>query len=222
MTHVTTHLRVAATALATIVVVAACTSSTGAGGGASPTASYGPAPTAAATSTASPPGATAPGSPDASTPASPPAVTLDQPWASAPLADVTTREPFLIADHAGKVVIIETMAIWCSTCLVQQRDVQAALARLPADRVVYIVLDVDPNERADSLAAYQSKHGFAGRYAIAGSDVARALAAEFGDQVLNPPSTPMILVGTDGRVTLTDFGRKSPDEIVALVEAHGA
>ena len=84
------------------------------------------------------------------------------------------------------------------------------------------MLDVDPNEDAASLADYQVQHGFKGRYAIAETAVARALATEFGDQVLNPPSTPMIFVGTDGTVTRTEFGHKSVDEIVALAESHGA
>ncbi len=147
---------------------------------------------------------------------------LAQVWATAELVDVSTGETFRIADHAGKVVIIETMAIWCSNCRIQQGNVQAALARLPAADVVYVVLDVDPNEEADSLAAYRIQNGFEGRYAIAGSVVARALAAEFGDQFLNPPSTPMLVIGTDGTVTRTDFGPKSPDELVALALAHGA
>ena len=37
-----------------------------------------------------------------------------------------------------------------------------------------------------------------------------------------PPSTPVIFIGTTGQITLTDFGHKSPDEIVALAEEHGA
>ncbi len=133
-----------------------------------------------------------------------------------------TGEPFRIGDHAGKVILVETMAIWCSNCLAQQVDVQSALATLSSDRVVYVVLDVDPNEDAASLAAYRERHAFQGRYAIAGTDVARALAAEFGDQFLNPPSTPMLVIGTDGTVTRTEFGHKSTEEIVALAEAHGA
>ena len=87
---------------------------------------------------------------------------------------------------------------------------------------MYLVLDVDPNENAASLAAYRAQHSFTGRYAVADKVVARALAAEFGDQFLNPPSTPILVIGTDGQVTRTDFGHKSPDEIVALAEAHGA
>jgi hypothetical protein len=32
----------------------------------------------------------------------------------------------------------------------------------------------------------------------------------------------MLIVGTDGTVTQTDYGHKSADEIVALAQAHGA
>jgi thiol-disulfide isomerase/thioredoxin len=135
---------------------------------------------------------------------------------------VTTGETFRIADHAGSVIIIEAMAIWCSNCRAQQGDVKAALERLPPDSVVYVVVDVDPNEDRASLASYREQNGFSGRYAVAGSDVARALAADFGDQFLNPPSTPIVIVGTDGRVTPTEYGHKSADEIFALAVAHGA
>jgi thiol-disulfide isomerase/thioredoxin len=166
-------------------------------------------------------------SPDAASSAAPTASSaggpvLDQSWATAGLVDVTTGETFRIADHAGQVIIIETMAIWCPSCRAQQNDVHAALDDLPADTVEYIVLDIDPSEQADSLAAYREDNRYTGTYAIAGPDVARALAGEFGDQVLNPPSTPIVIVGADGRVTLTDFGHKSVADIVALVQANGA
>jgi hypothetical protein len=97
-----------------------------------------------------------------------------------------------------------------------------ALQELPADAVAFIVLDIDPNEDAASLAAYRERNGFEGRYAIAGTAVARALAAEFGDQILNPPSTPIVLIGRDGRVTLTEFGHKSTRELVEMARLHGA
>ena len=147
---------------------------------------------------------------------------LTQGWATATLTDVASGERFRIADLAGKVVVIEPMAIWCSNCRAQQRAVQEALAQLPAGQVVYVVLDVDPNEDAANLADYRVANDFEGRYVIAGVDVARALAADFGDQILNPPSTPMVIVGTDGTVTRTEFGHKSVDEIVDLAMAHGA
>ena len=202
--------------ISALLAVAACTGT----GGVAPTSSAPPSKAAPSLSPATP--SPAPGSSATSPTSSEPTVTLDQAWATGELIDVATGEPFRIADHAGKVIIVETMAIWCKNCLQQQNDVQAALARLPAGRVVFIVLDIDPNEDASSLAAYRDQHGFEGRYAVASTAVARALSAEFGDQFLNPPSTPMLLIGTDGSVTRTDFGHKSPDVIVALAEANGA
>jgi len=217
--HRTAARAAAAVALSTLLL--GCAASVGSPAG-------NPAPAATVRLSDAPVGG--PPTPPGSAPASPastpteaaPAVVLDQAWATAELVDVSTGETFRIADHAGSVIVIETMAIWCTNCRAQQGDVQAALKRLPAGSVVYVVLDTEPSESADGLAAYRERHGFEGRYAVAGAQVARALAAEFGDQVLNPPSTPMVVVGVDGRVTLTDFGHKSPDRIVALAEAHGA
>ena len=212
MTHGRRHPTMIMAVILILATVAACSAGTGGTTSAASTAVATPipAPVSSPTGTGRP------------SPESSPAVTLDQAWATAELVDVSTGETFRIADHAGKVIVIETMAIWCSNCRVQQGDVKAALERLPADSVIYVVLDVDPNEDGASLSSYRDKNSFVGRYAIAGVKVARALAAEFGDQFLNPPSTPMAVVGTDGVVTLTEFGHKSPDEIVALAMAHGA
>ena len=193
------NLRIASLA-ALAVVVAACASAGGAG----------PSQTATPTSALPPTAA----------PATPPVI--DAAWAQAELTDVVTGESFRIAGLAGKAVIVETMAIWCTNCLAQQGDVYRALGDLDSDRVAYVLLDVDPNETAPALAEYRTRNGFTGTYAIAGRETARALADEYGDQVLNPPSTPMILIGTDGRITLTDFGHKSSETIVQLVRDHGA
>jgi thiol-disulfide isomerase/thioredoxin len=211
------------------LLLVACTSGgAGPSGAASPTPDTGlasaPAPTAAPASDA--PSAT--DAPDAGSPAAPtpdpttaPPV-LDQAWATTELTDVATGETFRLADLAGRTVILETMAIWCTNCLRQQGHVYEALEQLDPDRVAYVLIDVDPNETPAALAQYRDRNGFTGIYAVADRDLARALAAEFGDQVLNPPSTPMIVIGSDGRVTLTPFGQKSPDEIVAIAQEHGA
>jgi hypothetical protein len=212
-------------ALAVVIALAGCASSPG-----SPTDNPPAAPTDALPSGGGPDDTSTPSAGPASPAASlapeasatPPAIVLDQEWATAPLLDVATGETFRIADHAGTVIMLETMAIWCSKCLAQQRDVRTALQELPLESITYVVLDVDPNEDAESLAGYREHQGFEGRYAIAGADVARGLAATFGDQVLNPPSTPIVFIGTDGRVTLTTFGHKSPDDLVALAREHGA
>jgi thiol-disulfide isomerase/thioredoxin len=209
-------MKIARPAPPTAVLLAALLSLAACSGSAAPTTT---APTTTAPTTTAPP-TTAPNAPTQAS--SPGVAVLNQAWATAPLVDVTTGETFRLADLAGKVVIVETMAIWCTNCRIQQATVERALTELPTERVVYVVLDVDPNEDAESLAAYRTQRGYTGRYAIAPADVARALAADFGDQFLNPPSTPIVVIGADGSVTRTDFGQKSSEEIVALARAGGA
>ena len=46
-------------------------------------------------------------------------------WFSASLTNVATNESFKVQDFKGKVVLIETMAIWRSACLRQQKAVKA-------------------------------------------------------------------------------------------------
>ncbi len=153
------------------------------------------------------PGGTATASGDAAT---------DAAWRSAELTDVRSGETFTIDGLAGKLVAIEPMAIWCSNCRIQQREAVTALASVASDDLVYIGLDVDANEQAEALAAYAEEEGFDWTYAVASKDVARSLAAEFGDQVLSPPSTPLILVGTDGTVIETHFGIRDAAALEAL------
>ena len=75
-----------------------------------------------------------------------PAAALE-PWQTVALRDVRSGETFAVADLAGKLVVIEPMAIWCTNCARQQQEASKALAALDSDDVVYISLDVDPSER---------------------------------------------------------------------------
>lgn len=215
--------RPATTAILALValLLAACSGSTG---GPAATASGAPAtapatPTAAASAApGSTPGAT--GAPSATAPG----VELTQAWATATLTDVRDGSTFRVADlvAANRVVFIETMAIWCSNCRAQQKDVVKALAGLDPARVTWIGIDVDGSETASDLAAYSDSLGFDWPYAVGSADFLRALSDEFGTQVLSPPSTPILVVGTDGTVTLTEFGHKSVDRIRELAASHGA
>jgi thiol-disulfide isomerase/thioredoxin len=183
-------------------------------------ASVQPAATPAATPVAADPGTPPPAASAALSPS--PAAALEAPWATAELVDVATDEAFTIAGllAAGRPVIVETMAIWCTNCLAQQRRIEEALERGEPGAAAYVVLTVDPAEDASKLARYRELNGFDGMYAVAGREVARALAADFGDQILNPPSTPVVVISPSGRVTLTGYGPKSVDDIAALVEEH--
>jgi thiol-disulfide isomerase/thioredoxin len=144
------------------------------------------------------------------------AATGSELWRTAALRDVMTGEEFRIKDLEGKVVAIEAMAIWCINCRMQQGEAQRALEQVGSSDVVYISLDVDPNERAEDLSAYARREGFDWRFAIAPPDVSRALAATFGDQILSPPSTPLVVLGPDGQLIEKHLGIKGADELAAL------
>jgi thiol-disulfide isomerase/thioredoxin len=136
-------------------------------------------------------------------------------WETRELTDVRSGERFAIADLAGKVVVIEPMAIWCTNCARQQREASRALAALSSDDVVYVSLDVDPSERAPDLARYADERGFDWRFVVSDRALSRALAEAFGDQVLSPPSTPKIFVTADGRVIGPRFGIQDASAIEA-------
>jgi hypothetical protein len=204
-----------------VASVAACTPASSAAPDAPDRTPMPAMPSATASTAAVRPSTTATGAPNESPGA--PTVTLDQPWATESLTDVATGETFRIADLAGRPIIVETMAVWCSKCYAQQLAAYEGLAELSSSELVYLLVDVDPNESAEELAEYRSDNGFTGRYVVASSGLARALAAEFGDQILNPPSTPLFTIASDGTVNLSPYGSpKSAEDIVALARSMGA
>jgi thiol-disulfide isomerase/thioredoxin len=139
-------------------------------------------------------------------------------WRAATLRDVATGEEFSISDLRGKVVAVAGMATWCANCRAQHGETQVALDRLASPDIVYISLAVDPNEREADLAAYAARSGFSWRFAVASPEVSRSLAATFGDQILSPPATPLVVLGPDGELVAKHTGIKGSDELVALFE----
>jgi thiol-disulfide isomerase/thioredoxin len=133
------------------------------------------------------------------------------------LVDVRSGETFSLAELAeDKPVLLETMAIWCTTCLSQQREVVRAHELGDFHSVG---IDVDPNERAPDLAAYADREGFDWRFAVADRDLAGLLTERFGFEVTNPPSTPTFVI-SDGTIRALEFGHvRSAEE---LIEELGA
>ena len=140
-------------------------------------------------------------------------------WFSVALQDVNSGNTFSIEDFKGKVVLVETMAVWCSNCLRQQREVQALHSAL-ADRedFISIALDIDPNENADILRNFAMNNGFDWLYAIAPAEVANELGQLYGQQFLNPPSTPILLIDRHGDVHTLPFGIKSAGDLQTSIE----
>jgi cytochrome oxidase Cu insertion factor (SCO1/SenC/PrrC family) len=140
-------------------------------------------------------------------------------WYSASLTNVSTGQTFTVNDFKGKVILVETMAIWCSTCFRQQGQVKALHDLLgQRDDFVSIGLDVDPNEDAASLKSYVEKNGFDWLYAVATTEVAQDISKHYGDQFLNPPSAPIVVIDRKGEAHPMPFGVKSADELLQFIQ----
>jgi peroxiredoxin len=150
-------------------------------------------------------------SPTASTPNPEPAAKTPE-WFDIELTDVQTGETFTMNDYAGKVVLVETMAMWCPNCIVQANEVRDLHELFGnTDDLVSVSLDVDVNEEAPALKAYSEEYGFKWHFAIAPLEVARALGNLYSAQYLNPPLSPMLVIDRIGNVHSLEYGKKSAE-----------
>lgn len=145
---------------------------------------------------------------------------MDMPaWFGTTLTNVTTGEGFTINNFKGKVVLVETMAQWCSNCKRQQMEVKSLLDQMGMpDDLVMIGLDIDPNETSEMLKEYAAKNGFDWIYAVSPAEVSREIGNLYGGQFLNPPSTPILVIDRKGEVHPMPFGFKSVDDLTKFIE----
>ena len=139
-------------------------------------------------------------------------------WFDMEMTDVLTGQPFTINDFAGKVVLLETMAVWCPTCRRQGDEVLRLHELLgnPTD-LVSISLDTDMGEDAALLKKYAGSLGYDWHFAVAPLLVARALGNLYSAQYLNPPVSPMLVIDRDGQVLGLPFGLKSAEALQGVV-----
>jgi thiol-disulfide isomerase/thioredoxin len=142
-------------------------------------------------------------------------------WFSASLTDAGTGKTFTINELKGKVVLVETMAQWCSNCMKQQIQVKALHEMLGVrDDLVSIGLDIDPNENAADLKNYVARNGFNWLYAVSPADVSREIAKLYGDQFLNPPSTPILIIDRNGVAHPLQYGFKSAEDLFKAIDPY--
>ena len=140
-------------------------------------------------------------------------------WFTVNLSNVNSGEIFKVEDFKGKVVLVETMAMWCSTCLRQQREVIQLHALLNDSEVfISLTLDIDPNEKAEDLQTYTQNQGFDWTYAVSPPEVSREIAVLYGDKFLNPPSAPMFIIDAMGEVHPLRFGVKDANELLETLQ----
>jgi cytochrome oxidase Cu insertion factor (SCO1/SenC/PrrC family) len=142
-------------------------------------------------------------------------------WFDMELTDAQSGETFTMNDYAGKVVLLETMAIWCPNCVIQGNEVRKLHQALGnPDDLISVSLDVDFNEDQASLKEYASSYGFDWHFAVAPLLVARALGNLYSAEYLNPPLSPMMIIDRDGNVHHLDYGKKDAETLQKIVEPY--
>jgi thiol-disulfide isomerase/thioredoxin len=135
-------------------------------------------------------------------------------WRNIEIKDAKTDETFKISDFAGKKILLESFAVWCPTCLKQQKEIQ----KLKQENIVHISIDTDPNENENSVIKHVEKHGFQWRYSVSPTEMTQSLINEFGVEIVNAPSSPVILICEDQSARLLKRGLKSSDVLLEEIE----
>ncbi len=90
---------------------------------------------------------------------------LNSNWKSAPLTNAATGQTFTLSQYAGKVVVLQFMAVYCQYCLAEGHQLVSVQQSLSgnsqaAGQVVMITVDVDPNENLAQLKSYVQQNNF--------------------------------------------------------------
>lgn len=133
-----------------------------------------------------------------------------------PFTDIHSGQNLTLASFAGKTVLVEGMAAWCSNCLAQQQQVALARQKFGAN-VIDISLGIDVSEDAPLLLKYAADKGFTWTFGLANKPLMDALVAKYGRAVTNPSNTPMFIVAPDGTLSALISGGHSADDLVSQV-----
>ena len=142
-------------------------------------------------------------------------------WYGWELTDVNSGTTFRLSEEQGKVVLVETMAVWCPKCLSQQQEVSQLLASMgPREDFVSLAINIDPNEDSATVINYTQQHGFGWRYVVASEELINEISSLYGTQFLNPPSTPMLIIDKQGQAHTLPFGIKSAADLQSALEPY--
>ncbi len=133
-------------------------------------------------------------------------------WKNIVLRDVKTGKPFKISDFKRKTILLESFAVWCPTCRKQQDQIKE-LHRKVGDEVISVSIDTDPSENKARVLQHVNRNGFKWRFAIDEKGFAQGLVDEFGTNVVNAPSAPIVLINANQEARLLRFGVKSAEEL---------
>jgi len=90
---------------------------------------------------------------------------LNSNWKTAPLTNAVTGQTFTLSQYAGKVVVLQFMAVYCQFCLAEGHQLVSVQQSIngnsqAAGQVVIVSVDVDPNESVAQLKNYVQQNNF--------------------------------------------------------------
>jgi|GEM_PF-1659050 len=140
-----------------------------------------------------------------------------QAWMDIELKDISTGEVFRVSDFRGRPILLESFAVWCPTCLRQQKEMEK-LKEKEGDTVVHISLNTDPNEDEDKIREHLEEHGLDWYFAVSPPELTKALIDEVGLAIVSAPLAPVILICEDQSVRFLRGGVKSAETLLSEIE----
>lgn len=128
------------------------------------------------------------------------------------LKDVKTSQKFIISEF-NKPVLLESFAVWCPVCTKQQEEIKKLHDDEEfKDKFISISLDTDPNENEQKVLEYIKKNNFNWIFAISPPEITKSLIDEFGNNFVNAPQAPVVLI-CNNKVKQLKSGIKSVAEL---------
>jgi thiol-disulfide isomerase/thioredoxin len=138
-------------------------------------------------------------------------------WMEIGLTDVATGETFKISDFKGKPILLESFAVWCPTCLAQQKEMKQA-KQIDGEDIIHISLDTDPNEDEAKVREHIERNGLDWYFAVSPVELTQALIDEFGLNVVSAPRAPVVLICEDQSTRFLRSGIKTTEELISEVK----
>lgn len=138
-------------------------------------------------------------------------------WRNASFTDARTGEEFKISDFEGRFVLLESFAVWCPTCVQQQKELKKFFEE--DDSIVHVSLDTDPNEDIEKVKEHISSYNFKWYFAVSPAETTQALIDEFGLQFVNAPNAPVALICPDQSARFLPSGVKTVERLKLEIAA---
>jgi hypothetical protein len=146
-------------------------------------------------------------------------------WVKLPYTDARSGQQGTLADltNAGKTVVVEAMAVWCTNCLHQASEVAKALSDPSLSGITYVSIDIDSSEDAPKLENYATTHNFSDvnwKFVVSSKELTKALTDQFGRGITYPPNTPIFVISSKGVVSQLYTGGLDSDVLIKTIQSN--